>query len=70
LSAATGVPVHRLETLIAALVSCGVLTRKGSAVGQRLIPTSFPAPRRILGTIIGSRSGGKSMGSWSILTLV
>jgi SAM-dependent methyltransferase len=32
LSTVTGVPPHRLETLIAALVSCGALTRNGSAI--------------------------------------
>jgi SAM-dependent methyltransferase len=44
LSAATGVPVHRLETLIAALVSCGVLTRKGSAVGNAPATDTYLVP--------------------------
>ena len=56
--------MHRLETLIAALVSCGVLTEKvaRSATRQRLIPTSFQGPQRILGTIIDFQIGGQIYG--------
>lgn len=44
LSAATGIPTHRLETLIVALVSCGVLTRKDGVVSNAPATETYLVP--------------------------
>ncbi len=44
LSDATGVPVHRLETLVAALVSTGVLVRFGNGIGNAPATETYLVP--------------------------